>query len=831
MYLRGATYGTFRRDASDGTAYPDPGSVARDFGQMAANGLNAVRTYTVPPRRVLDLAAEHGLLVMVGIPWEQHVPFLDERARARSIEERVRAGVAACAGHPALLCYAVGNEIRSQIVRWHGARAVERFLERLYAAAKSEDPEGLVTYVNYPSTEYLELPFLDVACFNVYLEAQHSLEAYVARLHNVSGERPLILAELGLDSRRHGEDTQARTLEWQIRSTFESGCAGAFVFAWTDEWHMNQGEPELDFEVNEWDFGLTDRERRPKPALAAVAGAYSEVPFSTDSSWPRVSVMVCTHNGARTLSECLDGLRTIAYPDFEVIVVSDGSTDATAEIVHRHGFRLIRRERMGLAAARNAGMQAAGGEIVAYIDDDARPDPHWLTYIADSFRQGSWVAVGGPNLAPDDDGWMAEAVANSPGGPTHVLLRTKTPSTYLAATWPYAGTPCKRSAGSTRCFVSQAMTSTCAGGCETAAGSSASTRGRRMAPASRLAARLLAPAARLRRGRSAGRAQVAGEIQRRRASGLERADIRGGGQMAGDPCPAAHPLWEMGERAVPIPVRARSPAAGRDAVDAGVVPRDRRARAPRRARGVLAATAPRVNRAGARRRGHRGPGLPRRGTRCCSGWARLVDHARLRYRAMIAVLHLVQPAARLSGRIRGGLTPWRARGRWILAVPRPRRVAIWSESWRGPEERIRDLEEALKESDRPVRHGGSFDRWDLEVGSGRFGSARLLMAIEDYPQGKQLVHWRCWPRFSSIGVAAAIACGALAAGAASGEGATAALILAVLGIGLVVRTVIDAAAATGAVVEALHAARIPARHASSMVTEDGRADGAEPALR
>ena len=204
---------------------------------------------------------------------------------------------------------------------------------------------------------------------------------------------------------------------------------------------------------------------------------------------------------------------------------------------------------------------------------------------------------------------------------------------------------------------------------------------------------------------------------------------------------------------------------------------------------------------------------------------------RLKYRAMIAVLHLVQPAARLSGRIRGGLTPWRARGRWILAVPRPRRVAIWSESWRGPEERIRDLEEALKESDRPVRHGGNFDRWDLEVGSGRFGSARLLMAIEDYPQGKQLVHWRCWPRFSPIGVVAAIACGALAAGAASGEGATAALILALLGIALVVRTVIDAAAATGAVVEALHAARIPARHASSMVTEDGRADGAEPALR
>ena len=77
-------------------------------------------------------------------------------------------------------------------------------------------------------------------------------------------------------------------------------------------------------------------------------------------------------------------------------MVSDGSTDATAEIVHRHGFRLIRRERMGLAAARNAGMRAAEGEIVAYIDDDARPDPHWLTYLANSFRRGSWAGWGVP---------------------------------------------------------------------------------------------------------------------------------------------------------------------------------------------------------------------------------------------------------------------------------------------------------------------------------------------------------------------------------------------------------------------------------------------------
>jgi O-antigen biosynthesis protein len=47
----------------------------------------------------------------------------------------------------------------------------------------------------------------------------------------------VILAEIGLDSRHNGEEPQAKSVEWQVRSVFASGCAGAFVFAWTDEWH------------------------------------------------------------------------------------------------------------------------------------------------------------------------------------------------------------------------------------------------------------------------------------------------------------------------------------------------------------------------------------------------------------------------------------------------------------------------------------------------------------------------------------------------------------------------------------------------------------------
>ncbi|HEY6208451.1 MAG TPA: glycosyltransferase, partial [Gemmatimonadales bacterium] len=415
FYVRGVTYGTFRPRA-DGSEVPELEVVERDFALMAANGINAVRTYTVPPRWLLDAAARHGLRVMIGLPVERYIGFLADKKDAPDIEALVRAGVRATADHAAVLCYAVGNEIPASVARWFGRRRVERYLERLYHAAKDEAPESLVTYVNYPSTEYLQLDFLDFFCYNVYLESQERLHAYLARLQTLAGERPLVMSEIGLDSRRNGEHAQARMLDWQVRTAFAAGCAGAFVYAWTDEWYRGGAE------VDDWDFGLTRRDRGPKPALHAVRDAFREVPFAPDLLWPSMSVVVCTHNGAPTLADCLEGARRLAYPNYDVIVVDDGSTDQTAAIARQYDCRLIQTPHLGLASARNTGLAAATGEIVAYLDDDAFPDPHWLTYLAATFMSTGHAGVGGPNLSPPEDGPIAECVARAPGGPVHVLV-------------------------------------------------------------------------------------------------------------------------------------------------------------------------------------------------------------------------------------------------------------------------------------------------------------------------------------------------------------------------------------------------------------------------
>src|SRR5262245_15477285 len=66
LHVKGVTYGTFRADAA-GDEFPAPARVAQDFALMAAHGINAVRTYTAPPRWLLDRAWENGLRVMVGL--------------------------------------------------------------------------------------------------------------------------------------------------------------------------------------------------------------------------------------------------------------------------------------------------------------------------------------------------------------------------------------------------------------------------------------------------------------------------------------------------------------------------------------------------------------------------------------------------------------------------------------------------------------------------------------------------------------------------------------------------------------------------------------------
>ncbi|HEY9516926.1 MAG TPA: glycosyltransferase, partial [Gemmatimonadaceae bacterium] len=715
-------------------------------------------------------------------------------------------GTRTCAGHPAVLCYVIGNEIPAPVVRWLGDHRVTRFLERLYRAVKAADPDGLVTYVNYPSTEYLRLPFIDLVCFNVYLESQERLEAYLARLHNLSGERPLVMGEIGLDSRRNGEAGQARVLDWQVRTTFASGCAGAFVFAWTDEWHCGGCD------IEDWDFGLTRRDRSAKPALEVVTRALTEVPLPQHPSGPRISVVICTYNGQGTIRECMEGVCRLDYPDHEVIVVDDGSTtDAVATIVGeycKHNVRLIRTPNRGLSAARNTGLAAATGEIVAYVDDDAYPDPHWLTYLSATFLKAPFVGVGGPNIPLPEDGPIADCVANAPGGPTHVLLSDQEAEHIPGCNMAFRKSALEAIGG----FDPQFRV----------AGDDVDLCWRLRDHGWRLG---FSPAAVVwhhrrnsvrafwRQQRGYGRAEAslerkwpekynaaghlawAGRIYASyltQAFGARAGRIYYGSwgtalfQSLYEPAPssfrallmmpewylvllalsilcAASTLWKPFVLTVPL----LGVAVGTHLALAGV--------------SAAAASF---------------PSAPR---------SRI---SRLKRYGLTALLHLLQPLARLYGRLDAGLTPWRLGGVSGLVIPTPRLVTVWTDRWQALDARLHAVEAALHAQCAMMRRGGDYDRWDLEVRGGMLGAVRTLMVVEEHGQGRQLTRVRVWPRCSGRALLPTLALAALA-GAAAYDGAwmVSAMVGTVVGL-IALRALYECASGMCAVVRALGAVGI-----------------------
>jgi glycosyltransferase involved in cell wall biosynthesis len=420
FFVKGVTYGPFKPDA-DGNYLGRPEQLDADLALMREIGINLLRIYHPPPRWFLDRCAAAGMRVLITAPWAKHVEFLREKKARDEIANAVRNTVREYRGHPAVFGYLVGNEISSTMVRWLGVRRVTEFVEYLIRIGRAIDPDVLFSYATYPPTEYLLPQNVDFFCFNVYLHSQREFENYLLRLQNLTEEKPLILGEFGMDTIRHSQDEQAEMLGWHVDSVVKCGLAGTIFFSWTDEWFTGEQE------ITDWAFGIVTRDRQPKKAYAMLREKLgrenSVLPHRPLAKTPSVSVIVCSYNGAKTLAACLDSLGKLNYPDYEVILVDDGSTDDTAYIASQFPkVHYLHQTNHGLSYARNAGAAAARGEIVVYTDSDCMADVDWLYYLIGTLTSGDYAGVGGPNITPPAENWVQACVAAAPGGPSHVLL-------------------------------------------------------------------------------------------------------------------------------------------------------------------------------------------------------------------------------------------------------------------------------------------------------------------------------------------------------------------------------------------------------------------------
>jgi len=147
-------------------------------------------------------------------------------------------------------------------------------------------------------------------------------------------------------------------------------------------------------------------------------------PPPSPAVWPPFSVVICTRDRPEQLAGCLEALLAQDYPDFELIVVDNApADDATLELTAELPVRYERQPRPGLDWARNKGIAAARYPLVAFTDDDARPDPGWLRALAQAFAAPEVMAVTGLVLPQELDTAAQELFEFEYGGMGHGFKR------------------------------------------------------------------------------------------------------------------------------------------------------------------------------------------------------------------------------------------------------------------------------------------------------------------------------------------------------------------------------------------------------------------------
>ena len=291
VFVRGVTYGPFTA-GTHGARFPERDQVDHDFAAMRELGANCVRTFTPPPRWMLDLAAESRPRgASSASTWTEHVCFLDVRGDD-GVEPPVHARRGASIARPPVRSSRIllGNEIPPDVVRWRGPDRVREFLRSLADDVRGLDPRRSGQLRELP-VDRVPRPRLHRFRLLQRLPAPRgAFRRYLARLQNLAEDKPLVLTEFGIDSIREGADEQATILSWQMRAAFEGGVAGTSIFSWTDEWFT--GGVTSTTGPSDWSTATAHRSRRSTRCSDIYRGAAA----AAARARRRLSVVICAYN-------------------------------------------------------------------------------------------------------------------------------------------------------------------------------------------------------------------------------------------------------------------------------------------------------------------------------------------------------------------------------------------------------------------------------------------------------------------------------------------------------------------------------------------------------
>jgi len=366
-----------------------------EFSRIVQDQANTLLMAAAQAQPLLDLAGAAGLRVFITIPVA--CAALTSRGAREVARLQLAAAMRPLCGYPAVIGFLLDFESCAEPSKVNWARA-RRHLDRLLNALGTERNGRLLAVRHHAPhlalTWALRSAREDLLWARLPSLAPAEITSMVASAHNLAQAQPVIIELDGSSI-----DQPAR-----VGAALQAGAAGVVASSYQPPAKRVTAQPRC-------------------------VRTQAELPFSAAEQFPPladpplVSVVVCAANAAVTLPACLRSLHQLDYPRVELIVVDDGSSDETAAIARRDdGVRLLCQSHRGLAAARNAGVRAARGEIVAFTDADCVVERNWLRHLVATMLADGLAVCGGPNHSLATTRLGAAAIAAAPGAPAPVLL-------------------------------------------------------------------------------------------------------------------------------------------------------------------------------------------------------------------------------------------------------------------------------------------------------------------------------------------------------------------------------------------------------------------------
>lgn len=145
-----------------------------------------------------------------------------------------------------------------------------------------------------------------------------------------------------------------------------------------------------------------------------------------------VSIVIVSRHRMAALRRCLIGISQLDYDPYEVVIVADPATcTALREVPQAAHAKLVRYDEANISAARNLGIDAAAGEIIAFIDDDSVPEPTWLMFLIAPFAHVDTAAAGGYVRGRNGISWQYQARSVDQTGQTAPVTLDRGQATIL----------------------------------------------------------------------------------------------------------------------------------------------------------------------------------------------------------------------------------------------------------------------------------------------------------------------------------------------------------------------------------------------------------------